>query len=81
MIITSAKIEICILKVITAMNKIRDLLTEPQNMRVHMAVHVDTAAINGSPQSAWIEEMLPADKKKEGTRYVFFSISANCAHK
>ena len=78
MIITSVRIQICILKVIATMNKIRDLLTEPQNLRVHMAVHVDTAAVNGSPQSAWIEEMLPADKKKEGTRYVIFNFYLLC---
>ena len=50
------------------MNKIRDLLTQPKNLRVHLSVHAATAASDGSPQAPWIEEMLPADVKKEGER-------------
>ena len=50
------------------MNKIRDLLTQPKNLRVHLSVHAAAAASDGSPQAPWIEEMLPADMKKEGER-------------
>ena len=52
------------------MNKIRELITEPQNMRVHLSVHVPTVANYGSPQAPWIEEMLPGDIKGKGERYV-----------
>ena len=59
------------------MKKIRELLTQPKNMRVHLSVHAATAASEGSPQTPWIEEMLPADVKKEGERSfynIFFTL-------
>ncbi len=56
------------LQVIKDMEKVRNLLTKPQNLRVHLAVHAPTAANSLSPQAPWIEEMLPKDCDTGGDR-------------
>ncbi len=40
-------------------------------MRVHLAVNASTVASSTSPQAPWIEELFPADIKKERNQRLF----------
>ena len=57
------------LQVIKDLNNLRDCLTTPATMRVHLAVNVNTLPPDTKPDAPWKQELLPKNIQTCGDRY------------